>query len=45
MVAVRTYINAQAICLFARLVSAWNGRPSRALQWLLDLFYDPGAGS
>ena len=44
MVAVRTYVNEQAICLFARMVSAWNSRP-RTLPWLLDLFYDPGAAS
>ena len=44
MVAVRTYVNEQAIYLFARMVRACNGRP-RTLQRLLDLFYDPGAAS
>jgi hypothetical protein len=44
MAAVMTYVNEQAICLFARLVSAWSGRP-RTLPWLLDLSYDPGAAS
>lgn len=39
----KTYIFEQIVCLFARMVHAWNGC-CRRLPWLLDLYSEPWSG-